>query len=56
MDLDFDIFDSERLINEAEKRPALYNRLPFWVRALSVPMHIGLINGPVVPHNLISVP
>jgi hypothetical protein len=25
MDLDFEIFDSERLINEVEKRPALYN-------------------------------
>ena len=25
MDLDFKIFDSERLINEAEKRPALYS-------------------------------
>jgi hypothetical protein len=26
------------------------------VRALTVPMHLGLINGPFVPHNLISVP
>jgi len=25
-----------------------------WVRALTVPMHLGLINGPVVPLNLIS--
>jgi hypothetical protein len=25
MDLDFKIFDSERLITEVEKRPALYN-------------------------------
>jgi hypothetical protein len=25
MDLDFEIFDSERLITEVEKRPALYN-------------------------------
>jgi hypothetical protein len=24
-----------------------------WVRALTVPMHLGLINGPHVPHNLI---
>jgi hypothetical protein len=26
MDLDFKIFDSERLITEVEKRPALYNK------------------------------
>ena len=26
MDLDFKIFDSERLIIEVEKRPALYNK------------------------------
>ena len=25
-----------------------------WVRALTVPMHLGLIDGPFVPHNLIS--
>ena len=25
-----------------------------WVRALTVPMHLGLIDGPSVPHNLIS--
>ena len=25
-----------------------------WVRALTVLMHLGLINGPLVPHNLIS--
>ena len=25
-----------------------------WVRALTVPMHLGLIDGPYVPHNLIS--
>jgi hypothetical protein len=25
-----------------------------WVRALKVPMHLGLIDGPFVPHNLIS--
>jgi hypothetical protein len=25
MDLDFEIFDSERLITEVEKRPTLYN-------------------------------
>jgi len=27
VDLDFNIFDSERLITEVEKRPALYNLL-----------------------------
>ena len=26
-----------------------------WVRILTVPMHLSLINGPFVPHNLISV-
>ena len=26
------------------------------VRALTVPMHLGLINGSFVPHNLISAP
>jgi hypothetical protein len=26
-----------------------------WVRALAVPMHLGLTDGPFVPHNLISV-
>jgi len=26
-----------------------------WVGALTVPMHLGLINGPFVPHNLMSV-
>ena len=26
-DLDFKIFDSERLITEVEKRPALYNKV-----------------------------
>ena len=25
-----------------------------WVSALTVPMHLGLIDGPFVPHNLIS--
>jgi len=25
-----------------------------WVQALTVPMHLGLIDGPFVPHNLIS--
>ena len=25
-----------------------------WVRALTVPIHLGLINGPFVPQNLIS--
>ena len=25
-----------------------------WVRGLKVPMHLGLIDGPFVPHNLIS--
>jgi len=25
-----------------------------WVRALTVPMHLGLVDGPFVPHNLIS--
>jgi len=25
----------------------------YWVRALTVPMHLGLIDGPFVPHNLI---
>jgi hypothetical protein len=25
-----------------------------WVQALMVPMHLGLIDGPFVPHNLIS--
>jgi len=25
-----------------------------WVRALTVPMHLGLTDGPFVPHNLIS--
>jgi hypothetical protein len=25
-----------------------------WVRALMVPMHLGLIDGPLVPHTLIS--
>jgi len=25
-----------------------------WVRALTVPMRLGLIDGPFVPHNLIS--
>jgi len=25
-----------------------------WVRALTVPMQLGLIDGPLVPHNLIS--
>jgi hypothetical protein len=25
-----------------------------WVRALTVPMHLGLIDGPFVPHNLLS--
>jgi len=25
-----------------------------WVRALTVPMHLGLTDGPLVPHNLIS--
>ena len=25
-----------------------------WVRDLTVPMHLGLINGPFMPHNLIS--
>jgi len=44
MDLDFKIFDGERLITEVEKRPALYNWLiGIWVRALTVPMHVGLI-------------
>jgi len=44
MDLDFKIFDSERLITEVEKRPALYNSLiSIWVRVLTVPMHLGLI-------------
>ena len=26
-----------------------------WVQAVTVPMHLGLIEGPLVPHNLISV-
>ena len=25
----------------------------YWVRVLKVPMHLGLINGPFVPYNLI---
>jgi len=25
-----------------------------WVRALTVPMHLGLIDGPFVPHNLLT--
>ena len=44
MDLDFKIFDSERLITGVEKRPALYIWLiSIWVRALMVPMHLGLM-------------
>ena len=27
--------------------------ISIWVRDLKVPMHLGLINGPFVPHNLI---
>jgi hypothetical protein len=55
MDIDFEIFDSERLKTEVEKRPAPYNWLiTIWVRALSVPMQLGLINGPFAPYNLIS--
>jgi len=26
----------------------------YWVQALNVPMHLGLIDGPLVPHTLIS--
>jgi len=29
--------------------------ISIWFRALTVPMHLGLINGPFVPHNLILV-
>ena len=30
------------------------DKINIWVRALPVPMHLGLINGLFVPHNLIS--
>jgi len=28
--------------------------ISFWFRALAVPMHLGLIDGSFMPHNLIS--
>jgi len=28
--------------------------ISIWVRALSVTMHLGLIDGPFVPHNMLS--
>jgi hypothetical protein len=31
MDLDFEIFDSEKLVTEVVKRPALYNCLFHWL-------------------------
>jgi hypothetical protein len=38
-----------------EKSTALYNWLiTIWVRALTVPKHLGLISRLFVPHNLIS--
>jgi hypothetical protein len=54
MGLDFDIFDSERLITKMEKRPALYKLITIWVCDLSASMHLGLVNGSFVPYNLIS--
>ena len=33
---------------------SLLPHLVYWVRALTVAMHLGLIDGPFVPHNLIS--
>jgi len=43
------------VVTEVEDRLALYNWLTgwlihIWVRALTVPMHLGLINRPSVPH------
>jgi len=59
MDLDFKILDSERLITEVEKKPALYNWLTdwlisIWVRGPTAPMHVALYNKPLVPHNVIN--
>jgi hypothetical protein len=56
MDLDFEIFDIERLITEVEKRLALYNRLIDYHLGSSpnVPDAPRPLNGPFVAHNLIS--
>jgi hypothetical protein len=56
MDLDFEIFDSERLITEVEKRAALYNWLIDYRLGSSPngPDAPRPLNGPFVAHNLIS--
>ena len=43
-----------QIYNEGCTNPGRQDQISIWVRVLTVPMHLGLINGPSVPHNLIS--